>query len=327
MQSAGFWGLVCESEKHLQPGTAPSFRVNTSIVALDPKTKTTQRVTLSVQVASNEFVIANLLPGKVESVVTDIVFSEGEEITFIVTGDAMLHLTGNTPHEEDMEFDEEGNPLMNFWEGGEDDDEDDDEDGEDDDEDDGEDLFDGEDDEDDDEEEMDEDDILAALSGSKRKVVNVGGKPVKKAKIEEIVEEEKPEPKKKAEKKAGEGQEGGTQEVEKKEEPKRLRRRRLPLRRRRRPRSPRSRLCLLGCRLRMRRMERRSRFATLGSFQGKVFDSNTSGGKPFMFKLGAGEVIKGWDLGLIIPAKLAYGSQGAPPDIPPTHPPLRGQVA
>ncbi len=55
---------------------------------------------------------------------------------------------------------------------------------------------------------------------------------------------------------------------------------------------------------------------------GKVFDSNKSG-KPFSFKLGAGEVIKGWDLGLvgiqvggerrlIIPPHLAYGSKALP---------------
>lgn len=53
---------------------------------------------------------------------------------------------------------------------------------------------------------------------------------------------------------------------------------------------------------------------------GKVFDSNKSG-KPFAFKVGAGEVIKGWDLGLVgmaaggerrltIPASLAYGKKG-----------------
>ena len=59
---------------------------------------------------------------------------------------------------------------------------------------------------------------------------------------------------------------------------------------------------------------------------GKTFDSNTKGA-PFSFKLGKGEVIKGWDLGvqgmnvggtrkLTIPAQLAYGSRGAPPDIP-----------
>ncbi|KAL9622790.1 MAG: hypothetical protein Q9160_002909 [Pyrenula sp. 1 TL-2023] len=60
---------------------------------------------------------------------------------------------------------------------------------------------------------------------------------------------------------------------------------------------------------------------------GKVFDANKKG-KPFSFKVGSGEVIKGWDIGIIgmsvgcerritVPASLAYGSKGAPPDIPP----------
>ncbi|KAJ2795485.1 peptidylprolyl isomerase fpr3, partial [Coemansia helicoidea] len=60
---------------------------------------------------------------------------------------------------------------------------------------------------------------------------------------------------------------------------------------------------------------------------GKVFDKNTKG-KPFWFRLGAGEVIKGWDVGIVgmkkggerrltIPAAMAYGKRGAPPDIPP----------
>jgi FK506-binding nuclear protein len=46
-------------------------------------------------------------------------------------------------------------------------------------------------------------------------------------------------------------------------------------------------------------------------------------GKPFSFKLGVGEVIKGWDIGVVgmsaggerritIPANLAYGSKGMP---------------
>ncbi|QIW98493.1 hypothetical protein AMS68_004011 [Peltaster fructicola] len=58
---------------------------------------------------------------------------------------------------------------------------------------------------------------------------------------------------------------------------------------------------------------------------GKVFDSNKKG-KPFSFKLGVGEVIKGWDIGvagqcaggelrLTIPAAQAYGSKSLP-DIP-----------
>jgi FKBP-type peptidyl-prolyl cis-trans isomerase len=61
--------------------------------------------------------------------------------------------------------------------------------------------------------------------------------------------------------------------------------------------------------------------------RGKKFDSSL-GKEPFTFKLGAGEVIEGWDRGvegmkvggkreLIIPSQMGYGAAGAPPDIPP----------
>ena len=62
---------------------------------------------------------------------------------------------------------------------------------------------------------------------------------------------------------------------------------------------------------------------------GKKFDSSYDrSGNPFSFVLGQGQVIKGWDEGLIgmqqggirrliIPASLAYGSAGQPPTIPP----------
>jgi peptidylprolyl isomerase len=66
---------------------------------------------------------------------------------------------------------------------------------------------------------------------------------------------------------------------------------------------------------------------------GKQFDASWDRGEPFSFPLGAGQVIPGWDQGvvgmkpggrreLIIPAELGYGAQGTPDGAIPPNAPL-----
>jgi peptidylprolyl isomerase len=63
---------------------------------------------------------------------------------------------------------------------------------------------------------------------------------------------------------------------------------------------------------------------------GKVFDASWKRNETFPFTLGKGQVIPGWEQGvlgmkvggrreLIIPASLAYGAKGSPPTIPPNE--------
>jgi FKBP-type peptidyl-prolyl cis-trans isomerase len=67
----------------------------------------------------------------------------------------------------------------------------------------------------------------------------------------------------------------------------------------------------------------------VGRFQdGTVFDQSYSRGEPIAFRLGAGQVIKGWEEGiagmkvggrrkLVIPPSIGYGAAGYPGAIPP----------
>ncbi|MBN8615806.1 MAG: FKBP-type peptidyl-prolyl cis-trans isomerase [Deltaproteobacteria bacterium] len=60
---------------------------------------------------------------------------------------------------------------------------------------------------------------------------------------------------------------------------------------------------------------------------GTKFDASHDHGEPFVFTLGRGQVIRGWDEGvlgmkiggkrkLVVPADMGYGARGFPPVIP-----------
>ncbi len=71
-------------------------------------------------------------------------------------------------------------------------------------------------------------------------------------------------------------------------------------------------------------------YVGVGYESGEEFDASWDRGEPFSFSLGAGEVIAGWDQGVVgmkvggrreltIPGELAYGPAGSPPEIGPNE--------
>ena len=72
------------------------------------------------------------------------------------------------------------------------------------------------------------------------------------------------------------------------------------------------------------------RYVGVAFSTGEEFDASWDGGGPFVFRLGAGRVIAGWDRGIVgmrrggrrlltIPPEQAYGAEGFPPDIAPNE--------
>ncbi|KAJ3119393.1 peptidylprolyl isomerase fpr4 [Physocladia obscura] len=364
MTAVAFWGLTCESETGYTQLVDQTFRLTN--IAIDPKStaKAGTRVSVSVQSGNNEFVIANLLIGSVEQTVVDLTFSEGEEITFLVTGNSTVHLTGN--YLFDLAGDEGDDEIPDQFDEDDDDDDDDEDDDEDDEgDDDGQDIFfddkgnpvdaagnlidistlisSDSDDNDDDDDEDDEEEAAALLEfleaeKNKRKTGEGESKKTpKKAKIEELPDDYEEEEKAKKDKNKIEEKKEEVKMDEKKAEKKKDKKDKKKDEKQEKKSELKSKVTTHNNGLIVEDVvEGKGPIAKAGNkvgvryvgklTNGKVFDSNTSG-KAFQFKLGKGDVIKGWDIGvsgmrvggarkLTIPPALAYGSQGAPPDIP-----------
>ncbi|ORZ36676.1 hypothetical protein BCR44DRAFT_137829 [Catenaria anguillulae PL171] len=295
------------------------------------------RSTVSVSIEDGEFIpICTLIPGVVEQHKLDLVFEEGSTLRLKVEGGNPVALSGYFQNDDEGldEMDEEDLlRLAAMREAEENEDEDEDEsddedfdpesmqvDGESDEE---------EDDEDDEEEEVDTAALEAAV---KRQVaekaaaqVKADAEKTKKAAAAAAAEAEKAkkaaaaEKKRKAESPAQDAAEPAAKKSKAEPLPKPVTLKGGLVIQDLTPADPTAPRAKAGQRIGMR---------YIGKLKnGKIFDQNTKG-QPFSFKLGKGEVISGWDAGipgmavgqrrqLTIPAKMAYGKRGAPPEIPP----------
>ncbi|KAI8801947.1 hypothetical protein BJ742DRAFT_835059 [Cladochytrium replicatum] len=325
-----FWGLVLEPNKSYSQVVESDFRI--SMATLAKKGNSTKPVIVQVTVEDSTFNLCTLQSGHRENQPLEIYFSEGEEISLQAVGDAAVHLTGfhyvDTALMDGTRQFRAFNKLITHNTGNDDMD---DEEGEEDDEDEegaeydeallaklanGEAMEEDDDDEDDDEEEEE----LAPKAGSKRKN---GEKepPAKKAKLESAIAAVKQDVPKEQKQKQDKKQDKKEQQAAKES-----------------PKKEGDNLRTLPSGLVIEDVEtgngpkakKGSTVAVryIGKLSnGKVFDSNVKG-QPLSFTVGKGEVIKGWDVGLdgmtvgskrklTIPPALAYGSRGAPPEIPP----------
>ncbi|KAJ2743629.1 peptidylprolyl isomerase fpr3 [Coemansia sp. BCRC 34301] len=352
----GFWGLKIVPGKTYTQTVDAAFRVSNASLGIEIAEESRTSVMLTVDQKS--FILCSLTPGKVEQQLLDISLTEGEEITFETHGKNEVHLTGNFI--ADDEDDEEGMY-------GSSDEEDEEQDGEDIDfsnispeelQDlinrgmiDPSDLAIGSDESD---EDYDSDD--AETDGRIREVTDEEEdelveeamseeeeeKPIVEVKIKKQAEKKRkpaaeddakpavaasaadakpPKKAKQAEKAAAAKQEKADKpKQEKADKPKQEKAKTLPG-------GVIVETKTEGAGAPAKKGQRVGMYYIGKLTNGKVFDQNTKG-KPFWFRLGAGEVIKGWDTGIIgmkkgeerrltIPGPMAYGSRGAPPDIPP----------
>ncbi|RKP14843.1 hypothetical protein BJ684DRAFT_18772 [Piptocephalis cylindrospora] len=326
----GFWGMHLLPGETYQQVVSTGFRVTMAAYGAE-KPKGGDRSCVQVGIDGQTFTLATLLAGKVEQQQLNVSFLEGEDITLSVTGNSAVHLTGNYMiiddesgcEDDEDDFDSEEEEDFDFLTGGSDDED----------------------------EEMDEGRIVELLTeetenkkgtqttkketeNKKRKEAPAASTPEatpagKRTKEQETVKAEEPAKLSKAEKKrrAKEAREAEEAKKAPKEEAKKAPKEEAASKKRTLAAGVvvedielgKGAKATRGKRIGMRYIGRLVR-------NGKVFDKNVSG-KPFYFKLGVGEVIRGWDIGvegmmvggkrqITLPAAAGYGRSGAPPDIP-----------
>jgi len=299
-----FWGLKILPGKTYTQKVEYPFKVTMACLGQEP---ILGRHCLFVRVEDQDYMLCSLNFGQCEQQSLNLIFSPGEEIVFHSIGNGPIYLSGmydiddyDYSDSEDMDEDEEEDEDDEMYE---DDNEEDEEDEEDEDE----------------ESEIDEEELKKLKAEAKKSVAQAKKAEKKAAPVKEEKKAEKKasaKEEKKAEKKAVKEEKKPEPAVEKAPKKKTLQ----------------NGLVIeditVGTGAKAKAGKRVGvRYIGKLAKNGKVFDKNTKGAV-FKFNLGKGEVIKGWDLGvngmnvggvrrLTIPANLAYGSRGAPPDIPP----------
>ena len=281
-----------------------------------------------------EYRVCSLIEGRSETCGLDLVLDEYAEFT--VEGPGEVHLTGyympdfdgedGDEEDEDMyedmmmgdeDFDSEDDEDFDDDEDSEDDDDDDEDD--EDDEDDSEDDDSEDDSEDDDSEDDSEDDDDEESDSEDAGVTRKGG--VKIVELEEEKKNDKKRPAEAAPAKTPEAkkQTKSAEPAKKPDTPKRVHKNGMEIINTFASKNPKAKLAVGGKKVVMKYIGKLP--------SGKIFDQ-TKGSNTFAFRLQAGEVIRGWDVGvegmregdkrtLIIPGSMAYGKKGIKGVIPP----------
>ncbi|XP_023226514.1 46 kDa FK506-binding nuclear protein-like [Centruroides sculpturatus] len=91
-----FWGVTLESGKRYSQVVESSYHL--SMAALEPMSKEVEKsnkyVSVMIEHGKSEFLLCTLEHDRVMQVPLDLVFVEGEEVSFFLSGEGIVHLTG-----------------------------------------------------------------------------------------------------------------------------------------------------------------------------------------------------------------------------------------